>query len=75
MQKFQVGQKVRVVGNSYGGYWDNGEVVTIINAYKDSEGWSYDVKIDIKEPRQQVYHENDLKPVTKKTKVFNLYSP
>ena len=69
MQKFQVGQKVRIVGNSYCGYWDNGEVVTIINAYEYSDCQHYDVKIDIKEPLQQVYHENDLEPVNKKTKI------
>ena len=69
MQKFQVGQKVRIVGNSYSGYWDNGEVVTIVNAYKDSDGQLYDVKVNVKESFQQVYHENDLEPVNKKTKI------
>lgn len=70
MQKFQVGQKVRIVGNSYSGYWDNGEVVTIINTYKDSVGQMYDVKVNVKEPFQQVYHENDLEPINKKTKIL-----
>ena len=70
MQKFQVGQKVRIVGNSYSGYWDNGEVVTIVNAYKDSDGQMYDLKVSVKDSFQQVYHENDLEPVNKKTKVF-----
>ena len=69
MQKFQVGQKVRIVGNSYSGYWDNGEVVTIVNAYKDSDGQMYDLKVNVKESFQQVYHENDLEPVNKKTKI------
>ena len=60
MQEFQVGQKVRIVGNSYSGYWDNGEVVTIINTYEDSDGQVYDVKVNVKDSFQQVYHENDL---------------
>lgn len=64
MQKFNIGDKVKVVGNTYCGYWEPGEaqILTV-------DGFSYDEDVDVEGKFNtgrlgiQTYHYDDLELV------------
>jgi len=65
MQKFKVGDKVKVVKNSYGGYWQPGEnqILTVKEVYT-GHGWFHDIDVEgqLSTGRVgiQTYHPDDL---------------